>query len=188
MSAAPNDITEVLAQLREGDEAAVDALMPRVYDTLHALARRHMQRERPGHTLSPTGLVNEAYLKLVDQQNTDWQNRAHFFSIAARIMRRILINHAAKRSAAKRGSGEAMVTFDEAGMLGQVRDDQLLFLDDALNRLSQLNERQARVVELRFFGGLTHEEVGVVLNISPASARRDWRLARAWLHRELSHR
>lgn len=179
-----DDITGVLSQFRDGDARVVDELTQRVYDALHALAERQLRRERPNHTLSPTALVNEAYLKLVDQR-TDWRNRAQFLGIAAQIMRRILINHATRRRAAKRGSGQAHVTFNDELDAGTMRDEQLLHLHEALERLAALSERQARVVEMRFFGGLTHEEVAEVLGVSPATARLDWRLARAWLSREL---
>lgn len=185
MGESSDPITESLARIRDGDDRAVDALIQHVYDALHALAERQLRRERPGHTLSPTALVNEAYLRLVDQR-TDWRNRAHFLAIAAQIMRRILCNHAVKRRADKRGGGQDLVTFDDALVAGGTRSEQLLQLDEALERLAQLSERQARVVEMRFFGGLTHEEIAEVLGVSPASARRDWRLARAWLSRELS--
>ena len=179
------DITGLLTRLSGGDDRVIDQLTPLVYDALYALARRQLRGERPGHTLSPTALVNEAYLKLA-QQRTDWKNRAQFMAIAARIMRRILINHATKRRAVKRGAGMAQVTFDDQLMAGAVRDQQLLDLHEALERLAQLSERQARVVEMRFFGGMTHEEVAEVLGVSAATARLDWRLARAWLTRELA--
>ncbi len=185
MSTSPENISDIVSILEHGDARVVDALTQRVYDALHALAERQLRRERPGHTLSPTALVNEAYLKLVDQR-TDWRNRAHFLAIAAQVMRRILKNYAIKRRALKRGSGQALVTFNEELMAAGARSEELLHLDEALDRLARLSERQARVVEMRFFGGLTHEEVAEVLGISPATARLDWRLARAWLSRELS--
>ena len=186
MSAADGVITEFLAQLRDGtaDRRAVDALTQRVYDALHALAERQLRRERAAHTLTPTALVNEAYLKLVEQR-TDWQNRAHFLAIAAQVMRRILCNYAIGRRAAKRGSGQEPAEYDDAVIAGVGRSEELLALDEALQRLAQLSERQARVVEMRFFGGLKHEEIAEVLGVSPATARLDWRLARAWLSGEL---
>jgi len=185
MNTEPEGFDEILDVPEHGDARAVDAFTQRVYDALYALAERQLRRERSGHTLSPTALVNEAYLKLVDQR-TDWRNRAHFLAIAAQVMRRILKNHAIKRQANKRGGGQALVTFDEELMAAGARSEELLRLDDALERLAELNERQARVVEMRFFGGLTHEEIAEVLGVSAATARLDWRLARAWLSRELS--
>ena len=179
------DITQLLADLSGGNREVVDALMPRVYDELQVLARRQLRGERAGHTINTTALVHEAYLKLVDQREVDWQNRAHFFSLAALAMRRILINYAHKHKAEKRGGGQVVATFEEGNMARESRADELIALDEALTRLEKLNERQASVVTYRFFGGLTQEEIAEVLEVSVPTVRRDWRLARAWLSREL---
>ncbi len=160
--------------------------MPLVYDELHNLAQRQLRGERAGHTINATALVHEAYLKLVDQDQVSWQNRAHFMAVAALSMRRILINYARRQRAQKRGGGEAVATFDEALMGGQTaRAEQLIALDEALDRLAQMNERQSKVVSYRFFGGLTQEEIAEALGVSVPTVRRDWRIARAWLTREL---
>lgn len=178
-------ITELLAELSGGNRTVVDALMPRVYEELQAMARRQLRGERSGHTINTTALVHEAYLKLVGQQQVDWQNRAHFFSIAALAMRRILINYAHRRMAEKRGGGQVVATFEEGEVARETRAEELVSLDEALSRLEQLNERQSQVVTYRFFGGLTQEEIAEVLGVSVPTVRRDWRLARAWLSREL---
>jgi RNA polymerase sigma factor (TIGR02999 family) len=179
------DITGMLVQATRGDQAVVDGLMPLVYDQLRDLAEKQLARERPDHTLGATALVHEAYFKLVDQKRVTWQNRAHFFAIAARAMRRILINYARSRMAEKRGGGQAVATLDEDFMGHSGRAEELVDLDDALSRLGAMNERQSKVVEYRFFGGLKDKEIAQVLGISIPSVRRDWRLARAWLSREL---
>lgn len=184
MFADPEKITELLTELSGGDRQVVDQLAPLVYDQLRAIAQRQLRGERAHHTLNATALAHEAYLKLVDQTRVNWQNRAHFFAIAAQAMRRILINYAHKRNAEKRG-GEPLVTFDEGSMMRETRPQELLALDDALSDLEKLSERQGKVVEFRFFGGLTHEEIAEVLHVSVPTVRRDWRLARAWLSREL---
>ncbi|MDX1532262.1 MAG: sigma-70 family RNA polymerase sigma factor [Rhodothermales bacterium] len=181
----PDDLTALLARARRGDENAVDAVLPRVYDELHALAHRQLRSERAGHTLNTTALVHEAYLKLVDQTRVEWQNRAHFFAIAATAMRRILINYAHRRKAQKRGGGVAAVTLDEEAQGLPTRIEDLLALDQALDRLAAQSERQARVVELRFFAGLKEEEIAEALGVSAPTVRRDWRFARTWLSREL---
>jgi RNA polymerase sigma factor (TIGR02999 family) len=170
----------------QDDRDAVDALVDHVYATLRRMAGRQMGAERVDHTLSPTALVHEAYLKLVDQHQLDWRDRAHFYAVAARIMRRVLIDHARRKLAGKRGGDQVRVTFsDEVG--GVVAGpESLLELDGALDRLEELSPRQRQVVELRFFGGMTHEEVAAVLGVSVPTVRRDWRLAQAWLQRELS--
>lgn len=178
-------ITQLLGQLSGGDERVVDALMPLVYKELHGVAERQLRGERSDHTLNATALVNEAYLKLVDQRSVKWQNRAHFFAIAARAMRRILINYANRRLAEKRGGGQVMATFDESLLGGESRAEDLVALDDALTRLRAMNERQSIVVEYRFFGGLTQEEIAEVLGVSVQTVRLDWRVARAWLAGEL---
>ena len=178
-------ITALLLQLSTDNRGVVDALMPLVYDALHSMARKQLRGERSGHTLNPTALVHEAYLKLIRQREVDWQNRAHFYAIAARAMRRILINHAKGKLARKRGGGQVAVTFDEELAPATGRAEELIALDEALGRLHERNARQAQVVEYRFFGGLTHEEIAHVLGISEPTVRRDWRFARAWLSRDL---
>jgi RNA polymerase sigma factor (TIGR02999 family) len=164
-------------------------LAPLVYDELRLMASRQLARQHQGHTLNTTALVHEAYLKLVNQASRSWQDRAHFLSVAAVAMRHILVNHAHKRNAQKRGAGRASVTLDEALVPGEeMRTEELLALDEALDRLNQVSPRQRAVVEYRFFGGLTHEEIAEVLGVSVPTVRRDWRLARAWLSREISPR
>ncbi len=185
MDANRNDFTLLLHELTGGNRTVVDEMMPLLYDELYLLARRKLAGERRGHTLNATALVHEAYLKLVDQNRVNWQNRAHFMGIAAQAMRRILINYAQSRKAQKRGGGAAVVTFIEEAVPREARPEELLDLDDALTRLASINERQSRVVELWFFGGLTHEEIAEILGVSLPTVRRDWRLARAWLTREL---
>ncbi|MFQ5641825.1 MAG: sigma-70 family RNA polymerase sigma factor [bacterium] len=185
MLADPGKITKLLAELSGGHRDVVDQLIPLVYDQLRAIAQRQLRGERAHHTLNATAVAHEAYLKLVEQTRVNWQNRAHFYAIAAQAMRRILINYAQKRSAEKRGGDEPLVTFDEGAMLRDTRPQELLALDAALSDLEKLSERQSKVVEYRFFGGLTHEEIAEVLEVSVSTVRRDWRVARAWLSREL---
>lgn len=179
-------ITEALTSMARGDRDALDRIVPLIYGEMKRLAASYLKGERPGHTLQPTALAHEAYLRLVGGNTPEWQNRAHFLGVAARAMREILVDHARRRKALKRGGGEAMTVFSEA--LGVAGDRPIAFddLDSALVGLAKLSERQARMVELRFFGGLTVEETAVVLDISPATVRREWTLARAWLYRELS--
>ncbi len=186
------EITGLLKAWRRGDSAALDRLTPLVYEQLHRMARGYMRNERPGHTLQATALVNEAFLRLVDAQDLDWTDRAHFFAVCARVMRRILVDAARSRAAIKRG-GQAnraehssAIKLDELPMPGTDISAQVCALDEALDVLAQLDPRRARVIELRFFGGLTVEEAGHVLQVSPQTVMRDWRLARAWLARELS--
>jgi len=179
-------ITQMLVDWGNGDEAALERLTPLVYDQLHRLARKYMVRERPGHTLQASALVNEAFIRLIDWKNVHWQNRAHFFGVSAQIMRRILVDFARSRDYAKRGGGVRNVSLDEAAVIPTERGTDLVALDEALNSLAELDERQSRVVELRFFGGLSLEEIAEVLRVSVGTVRRDWSLARAWLHRELS--
>jgi RNA polymerase sigma-70 factor (ECF subfamily) len=186
MASSAGDVTKLLAELADGRTAAVDALMPLVYDELHAMAERQLNRERPDHTLNATALVHEAYLKLVDQKRVTWQNRAHFLAIAAKSMRRILINYAKARLAQKRGGGQHVTTFDEQLAPRETSIEDLVALDVALTKLDEISSRQSRVVEYSFFGGLNHEEIAEVLGVSLPTVRRDWRLARAWLSRELS--
>ncbi len=181
-----HQITRMLGELSSGNREVVDKLIPLVYEGLHRIARRQLRNERSGHTLNATALVHEAYLKLVDQNRVKWQNRAHFFAIAAQSMRRILINYAHKRKAQKRGGDQVIVTFVEESALRETRAEELIALDEALTRLSKMNERQSKVVECWFFGGLTHKEIAEVLDVSLPTVRRDWRLARAWLTRELN--
>lgn len=184
----PQEITRLLDDLTGGNRTVVDALMPHVFNELRVIARRQLQGERVGHTLNTTALVNEAYLKLIEQDKASWQNRAHFFGIASLAMRRILINYAHKRRAQKRGGGEAIATFNEDLFVRESRAEELIALDEALSRLELLSERQSMVVTYRFFGGLTQEEIAEVLDVSVPTVRRDWRLARAWLSRELNRK
>ena len=179
------DVTELLLRLEEDGERAVDRLLPLVYDQLRAIASNRMQVEREGHTLSATALVHEAYLKLVDQERTDWRNRAHFFSIAAMAMRRILLDYAIARRAEKRGGGAPVVTLGEEDAVRSSNVDEIIAIDEALRRLAALDERQAKVVELRFFAGLRMEEIAEALGVSLATVNREWRMARAFLTTEL---
>jgi RNA polymerase sigma-70 factor (ECF subfamily) len=186
--AAMSDRTSVTALLqawRAGDEKALSAVMPIVHDELRKLARRSMAGERSDHTLQVTALVNEAYLRLVDLKRMQWQDRAHFFAMSARLMRRILVDHARARRYDKRGGGVRPVSLDEALHVAADADRDLVALDEALAALAATDERKARVVELRFFGGLTIDEASAVLHVSPETVGRDWRLAKAWLAREL---
>ena len=185
MDAARADVTQLLQQWSNGQEQALDRLLPQIHDELRTLAASYLRRERPDHTLQPTALVNEAFLKLVDQRAVKWQNRAHFFGIAAQAMRRILVDHARAHAASKRGGAMRKVPLDDAIMIGGVPDVDLLALDQALTRLAALDPQQSRVVELRFFGGLTTEETAEVMHISPATIGREWRMAKAWLSAEL---
>jgi len=180
------DITQALADLTGGDREALDRLLPVVYDHLRAIAQRELRRERPDHTLNATALVHEAYLRLVQLDRIDWEGRAHFFGAAARAMRRILISYARMKKADKRGSGAAHLNLDDVVVVARERPDRLLALDEALERLSEIDDRQASIVECRYFAGMTVEETGAALGISPATVKRDWTLARAWLNRELA--
>ncbi|KAA3660442.1 MAG: RNA polymerase subunit sigma-70 [Calditrichaeota bacterium] len=180
-----HNITQMLIDYGVGNKAIVDQLLPLVYDNLQRIARQQLRRERANHTINTTALVHEAYIKLIDQNRVDWKNRAHFYAIASQAMRRILINYAQARLAEKRGGGEPVFTFQEEIHNPKPRMAELVHLDESLNQLAKLNERQAKVVELSFFGGLSHEEIAEVLHISVPSVRRDWRLAKAWLTREL---
>jgi RNA polymerase sigma factor (TIGR02999 family) len=182
---APTNVTALLTNLSKGDQQAASELIPLIYDELKRMANRYMRRERPDHTLQATALVHEAYLKLTDQRSVEWQGRAHFFGIAAQVMRRILVDHARGHGRGKRGGGEAKILLDEAMAFSPGRDFDLLQLDRALERLAALDARQAKIVELRFFGGLTVEEVADVLEISPKTVKRDWSVAKAWLHGEM---
>jgi RNA polymerase sigma-70 factor, ECF subfamily len=183
---AGHEITELLRAWRGGDEHALEKLTPRVYGELHQSARRCMSRERDGHSLQATALINELYLRLSDLKQVDWQNRAHFFAICARQMRRILTDEARLRQTEKRGGGAHVVSLDEAPEVASSAHADVLAIDDALKALAVVDERKSKVVELRFFGGLSVEETAEVLNVSPDTVARDWRLAKAWLLREMS--
>jgi RNA polymerase sigma factor (TIGR02999 family) len=180
------EITRLLAAARAGDRRALDRVIPLVYDELSAMAHRQLARERPGHTLNTGALVHEAYLKLVGVERIEWQDRGHFFALSARLMRYILINYAEQHNAAKRGGGQEPVPLEDVAPRVEDRMSRYGALDEALDRLEQLNERQARVVECRFFAGLTIDETAEALETSPATVKRDWALARAWLNRELA--
>lgn len=182
----PTNITDLLISWSGGDESALEKLLPLVEIELHQLASRYMRQESPGHTLQTTALVNEAYLKLVNQREVHWQNRAHFFGIAAQIMRRILLNHARDQKRLKRGGGARQVSLSDAAVISADQSEELLALDEALGRLAEMDERKSRVVELRFFGGLTVDETAEVLRVGSATVMRDWTLAKAWLAREIS--
>jgi RNA polymerase sigma factor (TIGR02999 family) len=178
-------VTGLLRQAQAGDRAALDELLPLVYRELRGIAARQLAGERPGHTLQATALVNEAYLRLVDQHSVDWRNRAHFFSIAAETMRRVLVNHAISRRAEKRGAGVTLLPLDEATSFSDRREVDLILLDETLTRLATLDSVQARIVEMKFFAGLSNEEVAEVLSISESTVKREWRSAKAWLAMQL---
>ena len=182
---SPKDVSILLLAWSNGDETALEKLVPLVYEELHRLAHRYISRERPGNTLQTTALAHEAYLRLVDAQGVQWHNRAHFFAVAAQTMRRILVDLARARHNLKHGGGARQVSLDEVLVASPDRNTDMLALDEALGRLAALNPRQSQVVELRYFGGLTNEEVAEVIKISPRTVRSDWSLARAWLYREL---
>ena len=182
------DVTQLLVDWSRGDPGALDSLLPLVYDELYRLAEHYMRRERFDHTLQPTALVNEAYLRLVDQTRVRWRNRAHFIGVAAQLMRRVTVKHAERHRAAKRGGGVLKVPFDEAATATKASEEDVIALDEAMERLRELDPRQSRIVELRFFGGLTGREMAEVLGVSPSTIDREWRLARAWLRRELRRR
>ena len=182
---APGDVTRLLIAWQAGDAAALDRLIPLVYDGLHRIAERHLRNERSGHTLQPTAIVNEAYLKLVDAPVGNWQNRVHFFAVASRVMRQILVDYARRRAAQKRGGGHASCLVQSEAVTA-ARGIDLIAVDDALGKLAALDPEQGRIVELRFFGGLTVEETATALDVSPATVNRKWVSARAWLHRELA--
>jgi RNA polymerase sigma factor (TIGR02999 family) len=179
------NVTALLLAWSAGDQTALDQLIPVVHEELKRIARRYMRRERHGHTLQPTALVNEAFLRLVDAHGVQWKDRAHFFALAAQMMRRILVNYALARGAGKRGGAGLQVTLDEAMIVSPERDSQLVELDGALQSLAKVDPRKAQVVELRFFGGLSVEEAAAVLKVSPQTVLRDWSLSKTWLAREL---
>ena len=183
---SPKEITQLLVAWGDGDQAALDELTPLVHEELRRLAHRYMGGERTGHTLQTTALVNEAYVRLIDWKNVRWQSRAHFFGVSAQLMRRILVDFARSRGYQKRGGAALAVSLDEAAFVSDEKGDDLVALDEALGLLAELDARQSKVVELRFFGGLSIEETAEVLKVSAGTVRRDWSLARAWLHRELA--
>jgi RNA polymerase sigma factor (TIGR02999 family) len=185
MTGRPEDVTELLLAWRDGDEDALSRLAPLVYEELHRLAAAYLRREKSGHTLQTSALVNEAYIKLVDSSRVRWQNRAHFFAVAAQLMRRILVDFARKRQRSKRGGGWQEITLDEKLGVTARLDSDLVALDDALRELAKFDPRKAQVIELRFFGGLSVEETSEALQVSTDTVGRDWRAAKAWLSREL---
>ena len=187
MNPSPQDVTQLLAAWSNGDQAARDQLIPLVYDELHRLAHHYMKRESPGHTLQTSALVNEAFVRLVDQRNVKWQNRAHFFGIAAQMMRRILVDYARQRRYAKRGGDAQQISFDEVLIVSEERSAEVIAIHEALERFAEIDVRKSQIVELRFFGGLSIEETADVLAVSPGTVMRDWTLAKAWLRREMTN-
>jgi RNA polymerase sigma-70 factor (ECF subfamily) len=187
MTPAPHHITQLLNEWGNGDQAALDRLMPLVYAELRRMARRHMNQQRPGHTLQTTALIHEAYMRLAGDSAKQWDNRAHFFGVAAKAMRCVLVDYARSRRSAKRGGAVRPVTLDEGIHTSGERMAGLIALDDALTDLDKLHPRQSQVVELRFFAGLSVEETAAILKVSPDTVMRDWRAAKAWLERELNH-
>ena len=183
--APPGAITQLLVELRTGNKDAESQLVPLVYEELHRLAQSYMRRERSDHTLQPTALVNEAYVRLVGQDK-DWQNRSHFFAVGAQVMRRVLVDYARSHRSGKRGGDLQKINVDDLPLGSEHYSKELLALDDALSRLAEWDPRQSRIVELRFFGGLTEEEIGAVVGVSERTVKREWRLARAWLHKTIS--
>ncbi len=179
------EVSQWLIAWGNGDQEALSRLIPLVYQELHRMAARYMRRQTPGHTLQTSALVNEAYLKLVDQKNVRWQNRAHFFGIASQLMRRILVDHARKHNRIKRGGATPKLSLDETAIITQDRAAEFIALDDALTVLTEMDPYKSRIVEMKFFGGLNFEEVAEVEKVSPRTIRREWRKARAWLHQEL---
>jgi RNA polymerase sigma factor (TIGR02999 family) len=186
MGTPRSDVTQLLHQWTGGQQEALDLLLPQIYGELRRLASAYLRRERPDHTLQPTALVHEAFLRLVDQRAVRWQNRAHFFGIAAQAMRRILVDHARAHGAEKRGAGDRRVSLDDTLLVTGAPDVDLLALDEVLTRLATIDPLQSRIVELRYFGGLTLEETAEVMGISPATVGREWTMARAWLFAELT--
>ena len=180
------NLTQLLVDWSNGDAQALERLIPLVYQDLRRIAQRYLRSESPGHTLQSTALVHEAYLRLIDQRKTRWQNRAHFFGISAQLIRRILVDYARARKAGKRGGYAARIQFDEALGVPEQQNPDLVVLDDCLKALSGIDPQQARVVELRYFAGLTVEETAEVMHVSPTTVKRDWRVAKAWLHREMA--
>ena len=185
--ASQQEVTQLLVAWSNGSQEALEKLIPLVYEELRRLAHHYMRRERPGHTLQTTALVNEVYFRLVDQRHVHLQNRAHFFAISAQLMRRILVDHARSHQYAKRGGGALTVSLDEATVVAQAQGANLIALDDALLELAALDERKSRIVELRFFGGLSVEETAEALKTSPRTVMREWTMAKAWLYHSISH-
>lgn len=185
---ASQNVTEMLRDWRNGDQEALGKLIPMVYDELRRQAAGYLRRERSGHTLQTTALIHEAYLRLINQQNIDWQNRAHFYAIAARLMRQILVDHARKRQATKRGGSGLKIPLEEAMVISSGRDVDLVALDEALTRLAALDPQQSRIVELRYFSGLSVEETAEALGVSSRTVRRDWNVAKAWLRQQIGER
>jgi len=186
-SPSTGEVTQLLVAWGDGSQAALDQLMPLVHDELRRLAHRYMRRERPGHTLQTSALVDEAYLKLIDQKRVHWKNRTHFFAISAQLMRRILVDHARSHHYAKRGGGAGKVSLDEAMIVSPERGADLMALDEALTSLAEIDPRKSEIVEMRFFGGLSVEETAEALKLSPRTVMREWSMAKAWLYRALSH-
>ena len=182
------DVTSLLKKLADGNQEAATKLIPVIYQELHRLAVGHLRHERPDHTLQPTALVHEAYIKLVAQRNADWQSRTHFFAVASQLMRRILVDYARRQLRAKRGGREAKLSLEEVLLVSPNRPDKMLALDESLTRLEKMDARQGRIVELRYFGGLTVDEAAEILNVSPTTVRREWTSAKAWLYGELKQR
>ncbi len=188
MAASRHEVTELLRQWRSGDEEALDKLTPLIYDELHRLAHQYISRERPGHTLQTTALVNEAYLRLVEQNDVDWESRAHFFAVSAQLMRHILVDYARQHAAAKRGGEFQKVALNGEVIVSRERAAELVALDEAMHALHEIHPRRSKVVELRYFGGLNNKEASQVLKVSETTIERDWRFAKAWLYRELQAR
>ncbi len=186
MSALQQEITLLLLKWSKGDDDALEQLIPMVYPELRRLARRYMGGENPNHTLQTSALLNEAYLRLVDQQAVEWHDRGHFFAVAAQVMRHILIDHARRYRYGKRGAGAKHIALDDVSVSVEERAEEFVALDDALNRLGEIDPRKSRIVELRFFGGLTVEETAEVMKLSPITVKREWRASKAWLYREIS--
>ena len=186
MSSDSDNVTRLLLDWGDGNQQALEELLPLIYNELRHLAHNFLYRERPGHTLQTTALVHEAYLKLIDQRDARWQNRAHFFALAAQAMRRILIDSARRHAALKRGGAGEKVSLDEAANISLEQSDNLLALDEALTALAEIDPQQCRVIELRYFGGLTIEETAAVMDLSTATVKREWAMARAWLHQALT--
>ncbi len=185
-SPAQQEVTQLLGDWSGGDEGALEKLIPLVQPELHRLAHYYMSRERAGHTLQTTALLNEAYLQLTDKTQPSWQNRTHFMAVAAQLMRRIMVDHARARHSLKRGAGAIRVTLDEAALVTEERAEELLALDEALEKLAEFDRRRCEIVEMRYFGGLTVEEIAGVLKVHPNTVMRDWRAAKAWLYAELT--
>lgn len=187
MSQEPQEITQMLLELTDCNEEVVNQILPHIYDELRRLASSYLRRERSNHTLQPTALVHEAYMKLIDQSRVKWQNRAHFFGIAAQVMRRILMDHARKHTAEKRGGDAELLPIEEEILIvSHDKSAELIALDDALQQLAEMDERKARIVELRYFGGLSIEETAEVLRVSVPTVNREWRMAKAWLYSEIA--